>query len=297
MLLLRVYGETMEQAEKVAGMIERALDEALDSVLVFPSLAGPEAKSLFGVSHYPAIIKNGVLLWQGSVPSDAMVLQWIEESTAQCDEVSGASGRFGYDLSNPIPADGNWYCRRLRCPSGHPFWYQRLGSVGASPDGHIVDHLQLLCFGRESEVFLYFDMYHKGPSSLVPEDLCWARPLQAEAPHQGGCSTFPKDFTMPDDDSRPLEWDDAARISCEFAFKCPRLWERLTPTENGNVRHCSACDRDVHLALTEEDFRQHADAGRCVAIRVFTRDGTERADRDYWVGRPGSAYGVRLTKG
>ena len=29
----------------------------------------------------------------------------------------------------------------------------------------------LLCFGRESEVVLYFDMYHKGSSALVPEGL------------------------------------------------------------------------------------------------------------------------------
>lgn len=95
----------------------------------------------------------------------------------QCDEVPGASGRFGYQMSNPIPADGNWYCRRLRCPNGHPFWYHRQGSVGSGPDRHIMDRMELLCFGGEHHVILYFDMYHPGASSKVPDGLTVGEPL------------------------------------------------------------------------------------------------------------------------
>jgi len=60
-----------------------------------------------------------------------------------------------------------------------------------------------------------------------------------------------------------MSWNEEARISCRFSFKCPRLWGRLQPTADEGVRHCPECDRDVHLALTEENFRQHSEEGRC----------------------------------
>ena len=65
-------------------------------------------------------------------------------------------------------------------------------------------------------------------------------------------------------------WNDEARIACQFTFRCPQTWDRLTPTENAGIRHCSECERDVHLALTEEDFRQYGEEGKCVAVRVLT---------------------------
>jgi hypothetical protein len=128
---------------------------------------------------------------EGSIPSAAMVHQWVKECNARCDHVSGAQGKFGYDRSNPIPADGNLYCRRLRCPSGHPFWYHRVGSVGPGPDGHIVDRLHLVCFGRESEVILYFDMYHDGASSLVPDGLGWENGPAGRGTTAGMVDGFP----------------------------------------------------------------------------------------------------------
>lgn len=85
--------------------------------------------------------------------------------------IVGATGRFGYDRSNPIVGNASGYCRRLRCPSGHPFWFHRLGSVGSGPDQHIVDGIGLLCFGREYQTTLFFDMYHSGIPSQTPEGL------------------------------------------------------------------------------------------------------------------------------
>jgi hypothetical protein len=64
-----------------------------------------------------------------------------------------------------------------------------------------------------------------------------------------------------------------ARIACQFAFRCPQTWQRLTPTENVGIRHCSECGRDVHLALTEEDIRRYGEEGHCVALRVLTTTG------------------------
>jgi len=51
-------------------------------------------------------------------------------------------------------------------------------------------------------------------------------------------------MTTPDPDS---PWNPAAKISCEFSFKCPKQWDRLQPTVVEGVRHCSECDRDVLL--------------------------------------------------
>ena len=99
-------------------------------------------------------------------------------SAPPCDQIPGASGAFGYDPTNPVPGDANWYCPRLRCPDGHPYRYHRAGSTGAGPDGHIMDLMELRCAGGESNIVLYFDMYHAGASSLVPEGLSLsAKPL------------------------------------------------------------------------------------------------------------------------
>lgn len=93
----------------------------------------------------------------------------------------------------------------------------------------------------------------------------------------------------------PIQWNDEARIACQFAFKCPKTWDRLTPTAHTYIRHCSACERDVHLAQTEEDFRRHAEGGHCVAVRVLRPDLTEE-EPVYWVGEIPARYGVHLKK-
>jgi len=63
-----------------------------------------------------------------------------------------------------------------------------------------------------------------------------------------------------------MTWDPAIKVKCEFKFKCPKVWDLLEPTQVDGVRHCPACDRDVHLAMTEEDLRTHASQGHCVAV-------------------------------
>lgn len=65
-------------------------------------------------------------------------------------------------------------------------------------------------------------------------------------------------------------WNDEARIACQFGFRCPQTWNRLTPTENAGIRHCSECERDVHLALTQADFRRYGEEEKCVAVRVLS---------------------------
>lgn len=72
---------------------------------------------------------------------------------------------------------------------------------------------------------------------------------------------------------QPGNWNDEARIACQFAFRCPQTWDRLAATDDPGIRHCSECNGDVHLALTQVDFRRYGEEGHCVAVRVLTRTG------------------------
>jgi hypothetical protein len=96
------------------------------------------------------------------------------------DTVAEASGRFGYDITNPIPVclqQGELdYLARLRCRCGEPFMFHRQGSFGSGPDGHAVDGYELICRKRQHRITLYMDMYHAGQSSLVPENLTTGKP-------------------------------------------------------------------------------------------------------------------------
>lgn len=75
-----------------------------------------------------------------------------------------------------------------------------------------------------------------------------------------------------------MSWNDAAKITCQFKFKCPRVWHLLEPTAQDDVRHCAACDRDVYLAPTEESLRQHSEQGHCVAVPVQPPAACETTD-------------------
>lgn len=97
------------------------------------------------------------------------------EMGPQIDTIPNASGRFGHDLSNPIPVclqQGELeYLACLRCGCGEPFMFYRSGSCGDGPDGHVVDRYELVCRLSVHEATLYLDMYHKGPSSRVPDGM------------------------------------------------------------------------------------------------------------------------------
>lgn len=80
-----------------------------------------------------------------------------------------------------------------------------------------------------------------------------------------------------------MSWNEEARIRCRFSFTCPRLWDRLQPTAEKAVRHCPECDREVHLALTEEDVRRYSGEGRCIAVPVVQPEGEDDPDRSCWL--------------
>ena len=89
-----------------------------------------------------------------------------------------------------------------------------------------------------------------------------------------------------------MNWNEEARIDCHFLFKCPQRWDRLQPTAEERVRRCTECDRDVHLALTEEEFIRHREADHCIAVPVLWPERQVDPDgSQYVVGRADPPYG------
>lgn len=88
---------------------------------------------------------------------------------------------------------------------------------------------------------------------------------------------------MTDDNCQPDAWNEEVRIACDFSFQCSKTWECLSLTDNVDIRHCQACNRDVHLALTEEDFRRHAEGGYCVAVRVLQRNAPDENRKEVFI--------------
>ncbi|MBA4301239.1 MAG: hypothetical protein C0433_14210 [Cyclobacterium sp.] len=91
------------------------------------------------------------------------------------DEIPGATGRFGYDPSNPIPIHGvpnaKFYLNNLRLPDGQPITYQREGST--SHESILLPIDQYLIFGPNEEELgrIYISPYHKKCSEKAPEGL------------------------------------------------------------------------------------------------------------------------------
>lgn len=86
-----------------------------------------------------------------------------------CDELPGATGRFGYDLTNPIPVNGPIgelsYLSKLRTNRGERLFFHRLGSMGQ------VDKFEAVDFSGQEWFILYLDMYHPRKTKLAPEGL------------------------------------------------------------------------------------------------------------------------------
>ncbi len=125
-------------------------------------------------------------------PYDPMEIQKALTIGPQVDTVPNASGRFGYDKSNPIPV--HWpqgeldYLAGLQCECGVSFLFHRMGSFDQGPDGHLIDGYELICRNRKHRFKLFMDMYHAGPSSLLPEGL-------TKGPQEGvGVPVRVKDF-------------------------------------------------------------------------------------------------------
>lgn len=69
--------------------------------------------------------------------------------------------------ANPVraamPQGQRAYLARLRCADGQKPAFERIGSMGISPFGNIVDGYSVRCEGSEpADATVYMDMYHAG---------------------------------------------------------------------------------------------------------------------------------------
>ena len=64
---------------------------------------------------------------------------------------------------------------------------------------------------------------------------------------------------------RFLDWSPVDHC-VKFSFRCPKRWHTLQLTDDPAVRHCDACDQNVHYCDDIAEARKHAAQGRCVAL-------------------------------
>ena len=136
--------------------------------------------SFGGGLHTPALGADGMkaarlirtLFRRGRTNAD---LALASAKGPKVETVANAHGRFGYSKTNPVPVKDPKgeidYLARLRCDCGEPFAFRRVGSFGKGPDSHFIDGYEMVCRAGRHNLVLYMDMYHSGPSDLVPEGL------------------------------------------------------------------------------------------------------------------------------
>lgn len=54
--------------------------------------------------------------------------------------------------------------------------------------------------------------------------------------------------------------------NCHFRYRCHMEWDDLDATNLNTVRHCTICDKNVHLCTTQESLARAVVANLCVAI-------------------------------
>jgi hypothetical protein len=56
------------------------------------------------------------------------------------------------------------------------------------------------------------------------------------------------------------------RSLVRFAYDCPRTWESLAPTNDAAARHCTTCERLVHLCGSKDEAEERARRGDCITL-------------------------------
>lgn len=89
------------------------------------------------------------------------------------DKLPNGYGRFGFDLTNPIPVKGivagYAYLDRLLTSDGAKVHYDRIGSFGADVSDHPIDGYKVTAPTGIGEVTIYISPYNKKTSNHAPE--------------------------------------------------------------------------------------------------------------------------------
>lgn len=68
--------------------------------------------------------------------------------------------------------------------------------------------------------------------------------------------------------------------NCTFEFDCPRDYEKLSKTDDPDVRFCSECSCNVYRCKSLDELAEHSQSGRCVSLLLApcTTDNTKDGD-------------------
>lgn len=60
-------------------------------------------------------------------------------------------------------------------------------------------------------------------------------------------------------------------INCDFTYKCPTDWDKLSETKNNNIKYCPECDKSVTLCRNQKEVDEASEKGICIAHPIFPR--------------------------
>lgn len=92
-----------------------------------------------------------------------------------CDEIPGATGKFGYDGTNPVPVNGPIgemvYLNRLRAKSGTGFFYHRIGTVRVPFIDAVIDRFELVSLDASQWAVINLCPYFPRRSLKAPDGM------------------------------------------------------------------------------------------------------------------------------
>ena len=99
----------------------------------------------------------------------------LAEHGCDGDEIPGTVGRFGWDISNPVPTHTAFgsrsYLARLRTSGGGKVEHERIGSFGSPASELPVDGYELTDAKGDELGIIYLSPYHRRNSTKAPEGL------------------------------------------------------------------------------------------------------------------------------
>lgn len=61
--------------------------------------------------------------------------------------------------------------------------------------------------------------------------------------------------------------------NCELAFRCKANWDEMLPTrDDGSVRFCLDCMKEVFYCVTDRDLIEHIKHNHCIAFTKIVND-------------------------
>lgn len=64
------------------------------------------------------------------------------------------------------------------------------------------------------------------------------------------------------------DFDNAQVVACDWEYRCPLHWHKLTPTDDPRVRSCGECKKDVTFCRDQGEVEAllQADPQACAAV-------------------------------